>query len=235
MFILYNKFKKQKDDLSESQFRDLLIDNYKSKKQLTREEAAYEVDNMLLNKRRVREGDYAILDIGGGSFEYYTRNENKWIKDTNLTGKIEIKDNKLFCNLQESCIDINNNCENLTVAQEKTEDQILKEIYKDFEDNYDDKDLMLKEEIDQKLINSINFIKITKKYKKLFVKQSYLLMTWVWYIQQKHTSSIKPSFVFKPTKLNKLTLIKSPMAHKTFSQEQFQFKFYSLLISFSLN
>lgn len=86
-----------------------------------------------------------------------------------------------------------------------------------------------------RLINSINFIKITKKYKKLFVKQSYLLMTWVWYIQQKHTSSIKPSFVFKPTKLNKLTLIKSPMAHKTFSQEQFQFKFYSLLISFSLN
>ena len=160
-----NKFKKQKDDLSESQFRDLLIDNYKSKKQLTREEAAYEVDNMLLNKRRVREGDYAILDIGGGSFEYYTRNENKWIKDTNLTGKIEIKDNKLFCNLQESCIDINNSCENLTVAQEKTEDQILKEIYKDFEDNYDEKDSMLKEEIDQKLINSINFIKLLKKLK----------------------------------------------------------------------
>lgn len=161
-----NKFKKQKEDLSETQFRDLLIDNYKSKKQLTREESVYEVDNMLTNKRRVREGDYAILDIGGGTLEYYIRNENKWVKDTNLTGKIEIKDNKLFCNLQESCIDVNNNCESLLVAQDKTEDQILKEIYKEFEENYDEDSSSLKEEIDQKLINSINYTKLLKKLKK---------------------------------------------------------------------
>ncbi len=73
----------------------------------------------------------------------------------------------------------------------------------------------------------------SKKYKKLFAKQSYLLMTWLWYIQKNQPSKSKPSFAFKPTKIHKTTLIKSPMAHKTFSQEQFQFKFFNLVISFS--
>jgi hypothetical protein len=68
---------------------------------------------------------------------------------------------------------------------------------------------------------------------KLFVKQSYLLMTWLWYIQSKFTTrSKRPSFAFKPTKTHKTTLIKAPMAHKTFSQEQFQFKFFNIIISF---
>jgi len=73
----------------------------------------------------------------------------------------------------------------------------------------------------------------SKKSQKLFTKQSYLLMTWLWYIQKNHSPSDKPSFAFKPTRIHRTTLIKSPMAHKTFSQEQFQFKFFNLVISFS--
>ena len=72
----------------------------------------------------------------------------------------------------------------------------------------------------------------SKKSQKLFTKQSYLLMTWLWYIQKNHSSLGKPSFAFKPTRIHRTTLIKSPMAHKTFSQEQFQFKFFNLVISF---
>jgi len=74
----------------------------------------------------------------------------------------------------------------------------------------------------------------SKKSKKIFTKQSYLLMTWLWYIQKNHTSSSRPSFAFKPTRIHRTTLIKSPMAHKTFSQEQFQFKFFNLVISFTV-
>ena len=72
----------------------------------------------------------------------------------------------------------------------------------------------------------------SKKTKKIFTKQSYLLMTWLWYIQKNHSSVGKPSFAFKPTSVHKTTLIKSPMAHKTFSQEQLQFKFFNLIVSF---
>ena len=84
-----------------------------------------------------------------------------------------------------------------------------------------------------RLLNTDSGYNISKKHKKIFTKQSYLLMTWLWYIQKNNTSKSKPSFAFKPTKIHKTTLIKSPMAHKTFSQEQFQFQFFNLVISFS--
>jgi hypothetical protein len=41
-----------------------------------------------------------------------------------------------------------------------------------------------------------------------------------------------PSFFIQPVKTTKFTLIKAPMAHKTFSQEQYVFKYYKLTISF---
>ena len=83
-----------------------------------------------------------------------------------------------------------------------------------------------------RLLNTVRPFK-SKKYKKIFTKQSYLLMTWLWYTQKQNSNSTqKPSFAFKPTKTSKTTLIKAPMAHKTFSQEQFKFRFFSLIISF---
>ena len=84
-----------------------------------------------------------------------------------------------------------------------------------------------------RLLNTNLGHNISKKHKKIFTKQSYLLMTWLWYIQKSDISKTKPSFAFKPTKLHKTTIIKSPMAHKTFSQEQLQFRFFNLVISFS--
>jgi len=86
-----------------------------------------------------------------------------------------------------------------------------------------------------RLLNSSSDSNISKKHKKIFTKQSYLLMTWLWYIQKNSNSNCKPSFAFKPTKVHKTTIIKSPMAHKTFSQEQLQFQFFNLVISFTSN
>jgi hypothetical protein len=72
-------------------------------------------------------------------------------------------------------------------------------------------------------------------HNKLVVKQSYLLLTWLAYLKDKSIKSSKtntPSFFVQPVRQFKLTHIKAPMAHKTFSQEQFLFKHYNLVISF---
>jgi len=79
-----------------------------------------------------------------------------------------------------------------------------------------------------------------QKQKKLLLKQSYLLLTWFAYLArssyQTHNSTklSKPVLSFKPTKKTIFTLTKAPMAHKTFSQEQFVFKFYQVSVRFSL-
>ena len=44
-----------------------------------------------------------------------------------------------------------------------------------------------------------------------------------------------PSFFIHKRKQNKTTKLKTPMAHKTFSQEQFTLRSYNLSISFKIN
>jgi ribosomal protein S10 len=45
--------------------------------------------------------------------------------------------------------------------------------------------------------------------------------------------AVVPSFFVHPPKRSRLTFLKAPMAHKTFSQEQFMSKSYNLTISFN--
>lgn len=91
------------------------------------------------------------------------------------------------------------------------------------------------------------------KENKILIKQSYLILIWLKYITLtnlfkddknstgNNTSYSRgnsndnrkvPSFFVYPCRLYKFTTIKSPMAHKTFSQEQFLCKNYRLSISF---
>lgn len=73
-------------------------------------------------------------------------------------------------------------------------------------------------------------------HNKLIVKQSYLLLTWLVYIQNQNSSknSSTPAFFIQPKKQTKFTHLKAPMAHKTFSQEQFIFKHYIIVVSFKV-
>lgn len=75
---------------------------------------------------------------------------------------------------------------------------------------------------------------------KLQLKQAYLLLTWI-LVFQKHTAVgtktnklQKPIFFVKPRLRSRFTITKAPMAHKTFSQEQYLFQFYNITTSFKL-
>lgn len=75
----------------------------------------------------------------------------------------------------------------------------------------------------------------SSKKKKLLLKQSYLLLTWAYYLTAaKNKVFKKPSISIKPIKQSKFTSLKAPMAHKTFSQEQYWLRFYKLQINFTI-
>ena len=64
---------------------------------------------------------------------------------------------------------------------------------------------------------------------KILVKQSYLMSAWFYYYSFGTLKSTKiKGFVTLPCRKSKHTAIKAPMAHKTFSQEQFIIKYYHL-------
>lgn len=95
--------------------------------------------------------------------------------------------------------------------------------------------------------NTLILNNMTLKSRKIVVKQSYILVSWMSYLTSTSTLTTKagnygksrnkklnssPSFFVQPVRIFKTTTLKSPMAHKTFSQEQFIFKFFKLSVSF---
>ena len=77
------------------------------------------------------------------------------------------------------------------------------------------------------------------RFSRLMVKNSYLLFTWFYYLnsiyikRHKFDPNLVPAFFTKPSKVSKFTITKAPMAHKTFSQEQYKVKFYRFLFKFT--
>ena len=78
--------------------------------------------------------------------------------------------------------------------------------------------------------NDANF-----RSKKILVKQSYLMLAW-FNIVIRNKANVKSgcSFSFLPQKSSKFTMTKAPMAHKTFSQEQFVIRYKRLVITLPL-
>lgn len=79
-------------------------------------------------------------------------------------------------------------------------------------------------------------------FTRLVIKNSYILFTWFYYINSlltqvklpKNDVVWVPSFFTKPKKRSRFTITKAPMAHKTFSQEQYKIVFYGFLFAFRL-
>ena len=73
--------------------------------------------------------------------------------------------------------------------------------------------------------------------KKLLIKQSYILLTWFYYLsflQQNLDNKKKLKFLILPLNTKKFTLTKAPMAHKNWSKEQYKLQYYKFKISFNV-
>lgn len=88
------------------------------------------------------------------------------------------------------------------------------------------------------LINNLRFsFTLPVKEKKSLLKQSYILLTWFYYltfVDQNLNTKNKLKFFIAPTKIKKFTLTKAPMAHKNWSKEQYKFQYFNFKISFNV-
>ncbi len=88
------------------------------------------------------------------------------------------------------------------------------------------------------IVNNLRFsFFIPLKEKKTFLKQSYILLTWFYYltfVQQKFNTKNKLNFFVAPSSKKKFTLTKAPMAHKNWSKEQYKFQYFNFRISFNI-
>lgn len=84
-----------------------------------------------------------------------------------------------------------------------------------------------------------NYIKPIRfnKNAKIYVKQSYMILTWFYYISflEKKNKTNKIRFFIAKKKKKKFTITKAPIAHKNWSKEQIMYSFFKFKILFSFN
>lgn len=152
IYDIIDSYKKEKSSMSNEEFSIFLIEKLKTNVGLTAEKAIEDAEAMILGRRPVKEGFYAMLNLDGEEEEisFYRRLNNRWEKDEAMAG-IYAENSKAFCNVQTNCLEVNDICSSSELAESEIKKNAIKYILEEF-----DKKLDLNiEELKEKLVLDI--------------------------------------------------------------------------------
>lgn len=161
-YILTNKYNNRTELLSSNNKEINVDDDF-----LTEQERKSHFNKL------VKDGNYAILNNSDDSNEYYIRKKNKWIKDDKIINEnVFIQDNKLFCNMQNRCINDSeetNVCNPLKNELNDLNKENLQTIMDEFEDTFSIEQNKMIEMIDKQIQYNQEKITLIKsmKYQEL--------------------------------------------------------------------
>ena len=165
--IIDEKYKKQRDQLSNEEFQLFLVEELKNRSKMDEPLAEHMADTLINQAKKVREGDYAILinTIGEefpDTMEYFKRNNDMWVLDKEVDSNMFIKEDDVLCNMEYSCIyngleKGEDKCESTEVNKDTLVNKALKDILDQFDKNYD----ISKEELNSQIRKQLNYFEKT--------------------------------------------------------------------------
>ena len=113
----------------------LVVKELMASKSIPARVATREVKRMLEGAQKVEQGDYAALssDDLGERKSYWKRVNHKWIEDKAMSSHAVVDESKLFCNVQEGCVQASGVCSNMGTAKFELKRQVLKNILTEFD------------------------------------------------------------------------------------------------------
>jgi hypothetical protein len=128
-YALLSKYKDERKRFNAEEFREFFVEKLIGSHECPAHLAEELADTILLGKRRVKDGEYAVLEIrpklGQGlrledlspaekreaeqeadnrkKTEYYRRVKNEWVRDTEVNVDSFLDTNALFCNISSQC------------------------------------------------------------------------------------------------------------------------------------
>lgn len=122
LYGLVSEYKKELDSISTTNEKiDFLSKKLSEKVGLKEDDSMRDAEAMIVGKRKVVNGDYAVLIIGRGKdavAKYYVRSNNKWVEDNTISSDLFTDKSKVFCNINEKCISIKDKCEKIEKIEE---------------------------------------------------------------------------------------------------------------------
>jgi hypothetical protein len=142
-YEIIKEYSHEKDNLEPAQFLQFLSEKLMETVGLNKANALRDAKSMILGKRLVEDGDYAILEVDYELLAnerpktvYFIREQNAWVHDDTIDNSIFTDKNKVFCNIQPNCFDVKNTCNDTRVAQNKLNEQNIKAVINEFESQY---------------------------------------------------------------------------------------------------
>ena len=114
---------------------------------IKKEKADIDAEAMIYGVKRVRDGDYAILEVENGDVKYYVRQGEKWRLDKLLTGKNP--DEITFCNYKPACFKVKEECKSVDNARDTIEKNLMDEITKRFSEELNENIQQLKSRLEK--------------------------------------------------------------------------------------
>jgi len=105
---------------------------------LSDEAATKDAEAMILKKRPVSDGDYAVVKLEEHrppKMIYFKRKDNTWIRDEDINDDVTTDKSKMFCNLSDNCISLNDNCDSNATATADIQKMTIEKMTAEFVDN----------------------------------------------------------------------------------------------------
>ena len=194
VYDILDVYKNERTKKKESDFKLFLIEKLQEVNGFTEEQAKYMSESLINKKKKVLNGQYAILEEYSDYDEYlqddemgpndsildnkyYKRIDNEWVFDEDVTEKNKKDATPItgeFCNIQDKCVKPRGDldyCENMDTMSDKNKEKIIKQML----DEYSHTISYSQEESKQKiqtmydkqllLLNKINKIQETDRLK----------------------------------------------------------------------
>lgn len=138
-YLLLDEYKSEFNSMDRPDFLQFLIHIVEEKNGLSQENAVKMATTIINGKKQVEEGQYALLELLDDDLKqfYYVRKNNEWILDDKVTKEAVGDVQSVFCNIQKSCIQVNEECidnnslKNLVIKNNLS--NMAKKIYEDNE------------------------------------------------------------------------------------------------------
>ena len=125
---LVDEFKEKRAEMSPGEFTLFMNAHLQTVIGMNAEDANREIAALLMEKRKVAEGDYAMLYLEGvDEFKYFKREGNRWVLDQKLDNS---NWTEIFCNLQKKCLSVQEECNDMDINRALIEKQLLAEDFK---------------------------------------------------------------------------------------------------------
>ena len=166
VYDIINEYKFEQSEMDDPTFKNFLIEQLIKNIGLKRPEANYEATSMIEKKRRVKDEQYAVLEVDNIDtikYYYYKREDNRWVRDESIPDNSFFGTNELFCNIQKKCIQINKKCADNAFGTEIIKKDLIKEMYDEFDSTYIENIEKYKEKINELFIYEFERIDKLKK------------------------------------------------------------------------